>query len=53
MSEKLIDRKQVQEMFSLTTTQFGRVTRNIERRHPLEFQIKRKKENYKEKVYIK
>ena len=36
MSEKLIDRKQVQEMFSLTTKQFRRVMRNIERRHPLE-----------------
>ena len=53
MIEKLIDRKQVQEMFSLTTKQFGRVMRNIERRHPLEFGIKRIKENNKEKVYIK
>lgn len=53
MSEKLIDRKQVQEMFSLTTKQFGRVMRNIERRHPLESWIKRIKENDKEKVYIK
>ena len=53
MSEKLIDRKQVQEMFSLTTKQFGRVMRNVERRHPLESWIKRIKENNKEKVYIK
>ena len=36
MSEKLINRKQVQEMFSLTTKQFGRIMRNIERRYPLE-----------------
>ena len=53
MSEKLINRKQVQEMFSLTTKQFGRIMRNIERRYPLESQIKRMKENNKEKVYIK
>ena len=53
MSEKLKDRKQVQEMFSLTTKQFGRIMRNIERRHPLESWIKRIKENNKEKVYIK
>lgn len=31
MIEELIDRKQVQEMFSLTTKQFSRVMRNIER----------------------
>lgn len=37
MNEKLVDRKQVQEMFSLTAKQFGRVMRNIERRHSLEF----------------
>ena len=36
MSNELIDRKQVQEMLSLTTKQFGRIMRNIERRHPLE-----------------
>lgn len=53
MIEELIDRKQVQEMFSLTTKQFSRVMRNIERRHPLESWIKRIKENNKEKVYIK
>ena len=53
MSEELIDRKQVQDMFSLTTKQFGRVMRNIERRHPLESWIKRIKENNKEKIYIK
>ena len=53
MSEKLIDRKQVQKMFSLTTKQFSRVMRNIERRHPLESWIKRIKEDNKEKVYIK
>ena len=29
MIEELIDRKQVQEMFSLTTKQFGRVMKNI------------------------
>lgn len=53
MNEEWIDRKFIQEMFSLTTKQFGRVMRNIERRHPLEFWIKRIKENNKEKVYIK
>lgn len=53
MSNELIDRKQVQEMFSLTTKQFGRIMRNIERRHPLESWIKRIKENNKEKLYIK
>lgn len=53
MIEELIDRKQVQEMFSLTTKQFSRVMRNIERMHPLESWIKRIKENNKEKVYIK
>ncbi len=37
MSEKLINRKQVQEMFSLTTKQFDRIIRNIERRHSLKF----------------
>ena len=52
MSEKLIDRTQVQEMFPLTAKQFGRIMRNIERRHPLESWIKRIKENNKEKVYI-
>ena len=40
-------------MFSLITKQFGRIIGNIERRHPLEFWIKRIKENNKEKVYIK
>ena len=40
-------------MFSLTTKQFGRIMRNIERRHPLESWIKRIKENNKEKIYIK
>ena len=53
MSNELIDRKQVQEMFSLTTKQFGRIIRNIERRHSLESWIKRIKENNKEKIYIK
>lgn len=53
MCEELIDRKQVQEMFSLTTKQFGRIMRNIERRHPLDSWIKRIKENNKERVYIK
>ena len=53
MSNELIDRKQVQEMFSLTTKQFGRIMRNIERRHPLESWIKKIKENNKEKIYIK
>lgn len=52
MSNELIDRKQVQEMFSLTTKQFGRIIRNIERRYPLESWIKRIKENNKEKIYI-
>ena len=49
----LLTTKQVQEMFLLTTKQFGRIMRNIEKRHPLESWIKRIKENNKEKVYIK
>lgn len=53
MIEELIARKQVQEMFLLTTKQFGRIMRNIEKRHPLESWIKRIKENNKEKVYLK
>lgn len=53
MIEELIARKQVQEMFLLTTKQFGRIMRNIEKSHPLESWIKRIKENNKEKVYIK
>ena len=53
MIEEWIDRKDVQEIFSLTTKQFGRVLRNIKRRHPLGSWIKRIKENNKEKVYIK
>lgn len=53
MNEEWIDRKFIQEMFSLTTKQFGRVMRNIERRHPLESWIKRIKENNKEKVFMK
>ncbi len=44
MSEKLIDRKQVHEMFSLTTKRFDRIMRNIEAGHPLESWIERIKE---------
>ena len=50
MIEKLIDRKQVQEMFSLTTKQFGRIMRNIERRHPFEYWIERRKGIYKTRM---
>ena len=53
MCEELIDRKQVQEMFSLTTKQFGRVMRNIKRRHKHDYflWVKRDK-NKKTKLYI-
>ena len=54
MHNEWIDRKQVQDMFTLTTKQFGRIMRNIKRRHPREFWIWRKQlENNKTKVYIK
>lgn len=33
MNDEWIERKDVQEMFSLTTKQFGRVMRNIKKRH--------------------
>ena len=33
MSKEWLERKVVQEMFSLTTKQFGRVMRNIKRKH--------------------
>lgn len=53
MSDKWIERKQVQEMFSLTTKQFGRVMRNIKRRHKYDYYlwIKRGKDK-KTKMYV-
>ena len=53
MSEEWIERKDVQEIFSLTTKQFGRVMRNIKRRHPFEKWIINKPENNKMKTYIR
>lgn len=46
MNDEWIERKVVQEMFSLTTKQFGRVLRNIKRRHKYDycFWIKRDKD---------
>lgn len=37
MIEEWIDRKDIQEIFSLTTKQFGRVLRNIKRRHKYDY----------------
>ena len=54
MNQEWIERKDVQEMFSLTTKQFGRVLRNIKRRHKYDYYlwIDRDKDN-KSKMYIK
>ena len=48
-----IERKDVQRMFSLTTKQFGRVLKNIKRRHKFDYYlwIERDKDN-KLKMYI-
>ena len=53
MNQEWIERKDVQEMFSLTTKQFGRVLRNIKRRHKYDYYlwIDRDKDN-KSKMYI-
>ncbi len=53
MNDEWIERKQVQEMFLLTTKQFGRVLRNIKRRHKYDYclWIKRDKDK-KTKMYI-
>jgi len=53
MSEEWLERKVVQEMFSLTTKQFGRVMRNIKRRHEHDYYlwIKRDKDK-KTKMYV-
>ena len=53
MSEEWIERKVVQEIFSLTTKQFGRVMRNIKRKHECDYYlwIKRGK-NKKTKMYV-
>lgn len=53
MNQEWIERKDVQEMFSLTTKQFGRVLRNIKRRHKYDYYlwINRDKDN-KSKMYI-
>ena len=49
-----IDRKEVQEFFSLTTKEFGRVMRNIKRRHEHDYYswIKKDKDK-KTKMYVK
>lgn len=54
MDDEWTDRKEVQEMFSLTTKQFGRVMRNIKRRHERDYYswINRDKDK-KTKMYIK
>ena len=53
MSEEWLERKDVQDMFLLTTKQFGRVLENIKRRHKYDYLlwIKRDKTN-KSKMYI-
>lgn len=53
MIEEWIDRKDVQEIFSLTTKQFGRVLRNIKRRHKYDYCLWTKKDaDNKSKMYI-
>lgn len=53
MNDEWIDRKDVQEMFSLTTKQFGRILRNIKRRHEHDYNLWIKKdEDKKPKMYI-
>lgn len=53
MNQEWIEREAVQEMFLLTTKQFGRVLRNIKRRHKYDYYlwINRDKDN-KSKMYI-
>lgn len=53
MSEEWMERKEVQKMFLLTTKQFGRVMRNIKRRHEYDYYlwIKRDKDK-KTKMYV-
>ena len=54
MNQEWIEREVVQEMFSLATKQFGRVMRNIKRRHEHDYYswINRDKDK-KTKMYIK
>lgn len=53
MNEEWIDRKDVQKIFSLTTKQFGRVLRNIKRRHKYDYCLWTKKDkDNKSKMYI-
>lgn len=53
MSEEWIERKDVQDIFLLTAKQFGRVLKNIKRRHKYYYclWIKKDKDN-KSKMYI-
>lgn len=54
MNEEWIERKIVQEMFLLTTKQFGRIIRNIKRRHKYDCWLWIKcDKNSKSKMYIK
>ena len=55
MSEEWLERKEVQNMFLLTTKQFGRVLRNIKRRHKYDYCLWTKKDKDKDnksKMYI-
>lgn len=53
MNDEWIERKDVQEMFSLTTKQFGRVMRNIKKRHEHDYYLWiRRDKDKKTKVYV-
>lgn len=53
MSEEWLEKKFVQEMFSLTAKQFGRVMRNIKRRHEYDYYLWIKSDkDKKSKMYI-
>lgn len=53
MNQEWIDRKDVQKMFSLTTKQFGRVMRNIKRRHEHDYHLWIRRDKYnKTQMYI-
>ena len=53
MNDEWIERKEIQEMFLLSRKQFGRVVRNIKRRHKYDYYlwIKRDKDK-KTKMYV-
>lgn len=53
MNDEWIERKDVQEIFSLTTKQFGRVMRNIKKRREYDYYLWiRRDKDKKTKVYV-